>query len=300
VVRFSTLLERAETATRSSKRVQLVEALDWVELVRDVAAMANAGGGVIVVAGTEFDEESLHDRLERYVEPEFDALELRELNRADGPATALVVDGVVGGPLVFSEEGRGLDGVVFPRGAVFFRHGAKSEPARGEDVRDFIRHQLDDIREQWLRNIRAVMHAPGGAEIAVVETAERDEEGRPRLIRLTTDPSAPLYGQIDPDLSHPYRQKEVITEVNKRLDGAREVNAFDVLSVRRVHEITEETRPEFVHVPKFGSPQYSDAFVDWLVERDRHDPEFFARAKARYIATRPRSRRGSQAETERP
>jgi hypothetical protein len=288
MVRLSTLLERAAGATRSSKRVQLVASVDWVELVRDVAALANAGGGVIVVGGAEFDEEILHEQLERYVEPEFEALEVREVNRSSGPATAVVIDGVAGGPLVFAESGRSRDGIAFTRGAVFFRHGAKSEPARGEDVRDFIRRQLDEVREQWVRNIRAVMHAPGGAEIAVVETAERDEEGRPRLIRLTTDPRAPLYGQIDPDLSHPYRQKEVIAEVNKRLDGARSVNAFDVLSVRRVHDITEETRPEFVHVPKFGSPQYSDAFVDWLVEQDVRDPEFFTRAKQRYIAMRRR------------
>jgi hypothetical protein len=290
---LTTLVERASSVTRSSKRIQLVDELDWVELVRDVAALANAGGGVIVVEGKEFDEEMLHEQLERYVEPEFEALEVHEISRPGGPATAIVVDGVAGGPLVFTESGRADDGVVFTRGAVFFRHGAKSEPARGEDVRDFIRHQLDDIREQWLRNIRAVMHAPGGAEIAVVETAERDEEGRPRLIRLTTDPGAPLYGQIDPDLSHPYRQKEVIAEVNKRLDSARSVNAFDVLSVRRVHGITEETRPEFVHVPKFGSPQYSDAFVDWLVEQDVREPEFYAAAKAKYIATR--RPRGSEA-----
>jgi hypothetical protein len=131
------------------------------------------------------------------------------------------------------------------------------------------------------------MHAPGGAEIAVVETAERDEEGRPTLIRLTTDPTAPLYGQIDPDLSHPYRQKEVVREVNARLDG-REVNAFDILSVRRIHEISEETHPDFVHVPKFGSPQYSEAFVTWLVDQDERDPQFFERAKARYVALRRR------------
>ena len=136
------------------------------------------------------------------------------------------------------------------------------------------------------------MHAPDRAEVAIVETAERDEEGRPTLIRLTTDPHAPLYGQVDPDLSHPYRQKEVIAETNRRLDGRHDVNAFDVLSVRRVYEITEESRPEFVHVPKFGSPQYSDAFVDWLVEQDARDPEFFASAKARYLATRRSQKEG--------
>jgi hypothetical protein len=84
----------------------------------------------------------------------------------------------------------------------------------------------------------------------------------------------------------------VIREVNARLDGAV-VNAFDVLSVRRVHAISEETRPEFVHVPKFGSPQYSDAFVDWLIGEHGRDPEFFARAKTKYLATRPRRRRAS-------
>jgi len=138
------------------------------------------------------------------------------------------------------------------------------------------------------------MHAPDGAEVAVIETAERDDEGRPTLIRLTTDPHAPLYGQVDPDRSHPYRQKEVIREVNLRLRGDS-VNAFDVLSVRRVHTITEETRPEFVHVPKFGSPQYSDAFVDWLVGEHERDADFFARAKAKYLTTRPRRRASTTA-----
>jgi hypothetical protein len=79
----------------------------------------------------------------------------------------------------------------------------------------------------------------------------------------------------------------VIREVNVRLVGVS-VNAFDVLSVRRVHTIREETRPEFVHVPKFGSPQYSDAFVDWLVDEHDHDAEFFSKAKTNYLATRKR------------
>ena len=156
-------------------------------------------------------------------------------------------------------------------------------------MRDFIRRQLEATRTQWLANIRQVMHAPDGAEVAVIATAERDEEGRPTLIRLTTDPHAPLYGQVDPDRSHPYRQKEVIREVNARL-GEGTVNQFDILSVRRVHAVSEETRPEFVHVPKFGSPQYSDAFVDWLASENERDPDFFPEAKRNYLATRPRRR----------
>jgi hypothetical protein len=284
-------LGRAVEARRSSKRVALRDSLDYVELVRDVAAMANSGGGVIVLHGVAaVDEELLHEQLERYAEPEFESFTVEPLTREARPSTAVVVEGVRNSPLVFTRTGR-VEGehVAFVRGGLYFRHGAKSEPATGADVRGFIKRQLDATRSQWLANIRQVMLAPDGAEVAVVETAERDEEGRPTLIRLTTDPHAPLYGQVDPDQSHPYRQKEVIREVNARLDG-QAVNAFDVLSVRRVHAITEETRPEFVHVPKFGSPQYSDAFVDWLLAENERDPQFFARAKTKYLATRPRRR----------
>jgi hypothetical protein len=282
-------LDRAASATRSSKRVALRDSVDYVELVRDVAALANSGGGVIVLDGVaDVDEELLHEQLARYAEPEFEGLDVEPLSRNGRPATAVVVEGVRNAPLVFTRTGRvGGEHVAFVRGGLYFRHGAKSEAATGEDVRDFIRRQLEATRTQWLANIRQVMHAPDGAEVAVIETAERDEEGRPTLIRLTTDPHAPLYGQVDPDQSHPYRQKEVIREVNARL-GEGAVNAFDVLSVRRVHAISEETRPEFVHVPKFGSPQYSDAFVDWLVGEQERDPRFFEAAKASYLATRKR------------
>jgi hypothetical protein len=288
-------LGRAAEARRSSKRLELKERFDpsgsanWLELVRDMVAMANSGGGVVVLEETgEVDEEEIHEQLAQFAEPEFETFTLHDITRGARRATAIVVEAATS-PLVFSRQGRSGDHVAFARGGLYFRHGAKSEPANGADVRDFIKRQLEATRTQWLRNIRQVMQAPGGAEVAVIETAERDEEGRPTLIRLTTDPNAPLYGQLDPDRSHPYRQKEVIAEVNARLDG-RSVNAFDVLSVRRVHQITEETRPEFVHVPKFGSPQYSDAFVDWLVAEDERDPQFFPRAKTSYLATRPRRR----------
>lgn len=285
-------LGRAANATRSSKRVALRDGVDYVELVRDVAALANSGGGVIVLDGIAgVDEELLHEQLGRYAEPEFEGFEVEPVSRNGRPSTAVVVEGVRNAPLVFTQTGRvGGDHVAFVRGGLYFRHGAKSEAATGEDVRDFIRRQLEATRTQWLANIRQVMHAPDGAEVAVIETAERDEEGRPTLIRLTTDPHAPLYGQVDPDQSHPYRQKEVIREVNARL-GEGAVNAFDVLSVRRVHAISEDTRPEFVHVPKFGSPQYSDAFVEWLVAERQRDPRFFEKAKTSYLATRPRRSR---------
>ena len=115
-----------------------------------------------------------------------------------------------------------------------------------------------------------------------------EAEGPQIAVRLTADPDAPVYGQIDADVSHPYRQKEVVREVNARLPEGVSITPYDVLSVRRVHSIDEESHPDLAHVPKFGTTQYSDAFVDWLLAQYERDPDFFARAKAQYTATRRR------------
>src|SRR6476469_5812808 len=153
-------LGRAANATRSSKRVALRDSADYVELVRDVAAMANSGGGVIVLDGVAgVDEELLHEQLARYAEPEFEGVEVETLSRNGRPSTAIVVEGVRNAPLVFTRSGRlGSEHVAFVRGGLYFRHGAKSEAATGEDVRDFIRRQLEATRTQWLSNIMFESH----------------------------------------------------------------------------------------------------------------------------------------------
>jgi hypothetical protein len=104
-------VKRAAEAKRSSKRVELKERFDpnandaQLELVRDVAAMANSGGGVVVLAGGDVEEELIHERLARYAEPEFEDLTLEEVTRGGRPATAVVVEAATT-PLVFTRQGR--------------------------------------------------------------------------------------------------------------------------------------------------------------------------------------------------
>jgi hypothetical protein len=248
------------------------DARDADELIVDLAALANSGGGVIVLeSGDVVDPLELAQRLG------FDGISVHEVARDGGIATAIVVDAVTEAPILIDQQ-------------AYFRHGAKSKPATADDLRKFLERRLDLVKRQWLKSIREVLIAPEGAHVAVVETTERDEHGEPVLIRLSADPNAPVYGRLDPDRTHPYRQKELVTEVNRRLPEGVEVKGYDILSVRRVHGISEEAQPEFTHVPKFGSPQYSDAFVDWLVEQHARDPEFFATAKERYTRTVRRRR----------
>jgi hypothetical protein len=134
VAETNRFLSRAAEAKRSSKRVELDETFDpqtpgvWLELVRDVAAMANSGGGVVVLHG-DVEEEQLHEELARYAEPEFESFEVRDIKRGGRPATAIVVEGVANTPLVFTRTGRyrnadGDEHVAFARGGLYFRHGA--------------------------------------------------------------------------------------------------------------------------------------------------------------------------------
>lgn len=263
------LLRRAAEARRESQRVEFRDRFEPdEELVRDVAALANSGGGVVVFGeGVDVDAARLSAELKRYTGVTT-TLETHEVARDGLTVAALLVLPVEEAPIVFAEESE-----AFARGSVYFRHGAKSTPATSADLRKFVGRRLGAVRRQWLGSIRQAM--------AVVETAAR-EATEPSLVRLTVDPTAPVYGHLDPDITHPHRQKDVIRETSDRLPEGVSVNQHDILSVRRIYEISEATHPEFTHEPKFTSSQYSDAFVDWLVQNYERDPKFFANAKARY------------------
>jgi hypothetical protein len=300
-------LERAAEAKRESKYVEFKEQFDLsvegerIELLKDFVAIANSGGGVVIVgvandsspsgadvqAVLALDGAKIGDKLARYTGDNFDEFEVHEMRRRGKRAAAIIVGAVAAAPLVFQQQGsymnpQGRPKTAFHRGAVYFRHGAKSEPATSDDLRVFIERRLDLVRNSWLGGIKRVISAPRGSEIVAIQRT-RDEEGEPNRIRITTDEDAPVYGRIDPDDTHPHRQTELIAEVNKKLPRETTINSYDVQAVRRVHEIDPKTRPDFAHQGKFDlAPQYSDELVDWLVEQHRRDDQFFARARAEY------------------
>jgi hypothetical protein len=243
------LLAKAAAATRSSKYVALTDEVD----LRDVVALANVGGGVIV-ARRRPDVAAIRERLG------FDDLELFDEGLVVGPAAEA--------PLALDSEG------------AFFRHGGKSRPGTSEDLRRFMERRVAAVKRRLAADIKRVITAPEGSEIVAIERAE-DEQGE-RIIRITTDEHAPLYRAVDFDVTHPYRQKELIEEVNRRLPDASAINGYEFLAVRRTNEIDTD----FTHRPRYGTNQYSEAFVDWLVAQIERDPEFIPRARERYHALR--------------
>src|SRR5437870_3865828 len=92
---------------------------------------------------------------------------------------------------------------------------AKRPPKAVAFQERFIARRVKELRREWLSGIRQVVTAPRGSEIVAIERTE-DEEGE-AAIRITTDKNAPLFRAVDWDVTHPYRQKELLHEVNARL-----------------------------------------------------------------------------------
>ncbi len=95
-------------------------------------------------------------------------------------------------------------------------------------------------------------------------------------IRIVDNPGAAAARVVDYDDSHPNRQKELIAKVNGRLPGGVSINAHDIVAIRHAFNIDSEGK--YFHKARYGSPQYSDLFADWIVQSYESDQGLFNRA----------------------
>lgn len=295
-------INRALKAKRESKHVEFKRSLDssstgeWCELIKDVVAMSNSGGGIIIVglenngspSGVSVDEvismdhAVIVDKVRKYTGTQFDGIELYEVQKGGNRIVVFEISPSKV-PIVFSHVGTYETEAkkqknAFSVGQVYFRHGAKSEPGTNEDIRHAFDKYVDAIRHEWLDGVKKVVKAPPGSAVAVFsgEVVESSEKSA-TPIRLVDDPDAPGYRLIDQDKTYPYRQTELVKVVNAMLPQGVDINSRDLLSVRRAHGIDGDLR--YFHKPKFGSPQYSDEFAKWLVERHKENKDFFQEAR---------------------
>ena len=268
-------IERALAARRRSRRIEFrdrfdaLSADDWCELIKDVVALANSGGGVVVFsddalsAAASLNGAQIAAQVARFVETDFADFGVMEAMKDSRPVIVLTI-GEARVPMVFSKPG------CAPPGTVYFRHGAKSRPATTEDIAAAMERRVNALRKSWLTAMKRVVEAPEGFFAA-------DAGATP--IRVVEDPRAPAFRVVDYDKTHPYRQKELLATLRKRFPE-RPLNQFDVLAIRHVHHIDD--RPEFSHKSMYGTRQYSQRFLDWLIDQATRDPQFFDAARAEY------------------
>jgi hypothetical protein len=270
-------------------------------MIKDLVTMANSGGGAIVVgvsddgkpSGTDctplltLDPAKVVDKVAAYTHVQFADFLVRPGERAGKRVAVIEIEGIFP-PMVFVQEGAydvvTPDGkkktkMAFAKGTLYFRHGAKSEPANSHDLKTLFERRLVTERKSVMANLRKVVEMPKGSEVQVIPAglaATRDQKAV--AVRLVDDPRAPTVRALDPDDTHPFRQTELLKELNKRLEGkaAGTITGHQVQCVRRAHGIDQNAT--YSHKPKFGTRQYSEAFVDWMVDQYERDPAFFSKA----------------------
>ncbi|HEY4272034.1 MAG TPA: RNA-binding domain-containing protein [Candidatus Udaeobacter sp.] len=271
---------------------------DWCELLKDVVAMANSGGGTILI-GVADDGESIGgstalkilqtdpakitDKIAKYTGVQFDSFTISPARRS-GRKVALITIGWADPPIMFEKPGTyaiedGKQKTAFGTGTLYVRHGAKSEPARSADIARLLERSVQRARREWLSGVRKVSTAPRGSTVSVLPSGVVQSSDPGAIpIRITDDPGAAEYQLIDADKTHPWRQKELLQELNKSLPT--KINPYDLLAVRRLHHIDEDAN--FAHKARFGSTQYSPAFAEWLLKQHATDPTFFQKCRSSF------------------
>ena len=165
------LLERAENAKRESKYLDFKSEFNpnssgsWCELIKDVVAFANSGGGIIVFGVSNdgsaaqsdcepilaLDVADVSNKIARYTDYEFSDIEIVEVRRGDMRLAALLISGAQV-PIVFTKPGTYDVGdrkqkTAFSKGTIYFRHGVKSEPGNREDLTNWRDKEVENSAE---------------------------------------------------------------------------------------------------------------------------------------------------------
>lgn len=181
---------------------------DWCELIKDMIAMTNSGGGSIVVGLNDdgspansnihsllaVDPADVTNKIHSYTDQHFAAFEIVEGLCCDTSVAVVKVE-ASRIPIVFTAHGGyavpGGQKAAFVKGSVYFRHGAKSEPGTTDDLRLALERELERVKGFWLEGIQKVTAAPAGSTVQIIQqplTLTNSVEAAP--IRLTSDKSA--------------------------------------------------------------------------------------------------------------
>lgn len=295
------LLVQAVNATSENASVDFKASLDvdnkgqWLEVLKDIVAMANSGGGVILFGLDDtgnptatdvgpilkYDTSRIGDKICKYTKVHFGGLRLLSANRGRFQLACISVTASAV-PLVFAADGQYLnehdqERFAFRQGTVYFRHGAKSEPGTSDDLRSFLDREVERVKTSWLGGIRQIVEAPVGSTITVAAPAS-GAVANVTAVRLVANDCAEPCKLLNPDETHPYRQCDLVTRINERLAGKCSINRSNIQDVRKAHHI--ESKPVFYWKGKHSASQFSQAFVDWIVESFENDSRFFEKAHA--------------------
>lgn len=245
------IVEKASNASRESKQIEFKSAFDpssnrdWCEIIKDIVAIANSGGGIIIFGisdegspsseSTEcvsrIDLADIANKIGKYARWPDPQVEIVTIERHGSKFPAfhiLPVNDLV----VFEKPGtyEQIDGkqrTAFGQGTIYFRHGAKSETATSEDLRTFFNRRFNALRDSWIKQVKRVTKAPEGSKVLVAPAVGFNEGSGLRAVRVVKDDSAtPVTLTRNTDVAtgtflHEEVSEEIFNEINNVVDANR-------------------------------------------------------------------------------
>jgi hypothetical protein len=300
------LILKAETANQESKQLDFKGQFEdttecWCALTKDIIAMANSGGGILVLGansdGTpsgsdcnallKCDLAVISSKVFKWTGYEFAELETITVERGDHDCPALII-GEADVPIPFNKPGEwerpdGRKKTEFAEGTVYFRHGAKSAPGTRADFSKWVERYAAAERQRLMRGMKKIVAAPPGHVVAAV-TTENPIAGigaAGMVAQLSNDPNAiKIIPRRAADF-YPHRGVELREKVNNTLKNTK-INSHDIVSVNSSFKVFTD-HPEFATKPHDkAAPLYSDQYVEWLIQQIRSNPNFLSEARISY------------------
>jgi hypothetical protein len=274
----------------------------WCGVVKDIVALANSGGGILVFSlnsnGTPSGKDSselltcdistITNKVFKWTNYEFAELETVVVKRATGEYPALIV-GETDVPIPFTKRGEWETAdkkkkTEFVEGSVYFRHGASSAPATRADFTKWIERYATRERKRLMQGVKKMVDAPRGHVVAPVNVPTHVGISSDGVVaKLSNDPSAIKIMPKRAADFHPYRGVELRERVNKEIKGPK-LSAHDVTSINHAFNVVRD-HPEFATKPHDKvSPQFSESYAEWIVSRVNEDSNFVSEARKKYAA----------------
>jgi hypothetical protein len=325
---MNTRISEALNATSETQTIEFKETFDpasshdWCELLKDIFAIANSGGGVIVfglgnngipVSGNmsaiaALDPAKYGDKIEAYTGVHFDQFHVE--CRTKNGKTVVCLDIQEAAVLLLprrpgtyaTPNGKKQDRA-FSSGVLYVRHGAKSEPATSNDLKRLIDRRVDIARRDLLHNVRRVVAAPSGSTFEVLLPAKRSRRPKtltsghgqpqgPLPVRTTASPdAAPIRITSEPSAPAFHLVDPNRTHPYRISDMLQRVNAQlsplgRHLSVYDIHAIDAThslfSRLEFSYKPRYGVRTYSEECVEWIVDQIKRNQVFHILARSKW------------------
>jgi hypothetical protein len=291
--------KRESKAVEFKQRFEPTDAQQALEVLKDIVAIANSGGGTLAIGinnagescGSDVkpvlghDHAKYCDLIRKYTMQNFADFEVIE-RKKDDHSVAIFLINPPDTPLVFEKPGtypieNNRQHAAFSQGTVYFRHGAKSECGTTDDLRKFISQRVREMQDQLVKGLRKVSEAPRGSQLQVVPrgTTRAGLDGA-LPVRMTLNPDAQGVIAVDRHEIFPYRQKDVMKRLKKVLPIGTAPNTYELQAINKVYKIAAEK--DLSWQPDFSSRQYSEAFIEWIVDRISKDKKFLRKTRRRF------------------